>query len=63
MGHEGGGSNENENVNEKGFWGLDNKCEGESLYLYTNVFYKIARIAKILNEIQWRLGATDIWKG
>ena len=34
-----------------------------SLYLQTGAFYKSARIAKILNEQQWRLGATGIWKG
>lgn len=34
-----------------------------SLYLQTKAFYKSARIAKILNGQQWRLGATGIWKG
>lgn len=34
-----------------------------SLYLQTKAFYESARIAKILNGQQWRLGATGIWKG
>lgn len=34
-----------------------------SLYLQIKAFYKTARIAKLLNEKQWKLGATGIWKG
>ena len=33
-----------------------------SLYLQTKTFYKSARIAKILNEQQWRLGVTGEWQ-
>lgn len=34
-----------------------------SLSLQTESFYKIARIAQILNTGRWRLGVTGIWKG
>ena len=45
----------------KGVWHKLHKLI--SLYLQTKAFYKSARIAKILNEKQWRLGVTGIWKG